>query len=49
MKFQSPVVDVADAATIERAAKIVATRSDHLDVLANNAGINCDTWRRLRT
>ena len=37
-------LDVADAASIQRAAKEVASRHGSLDVLVNNAGINYDTW-----
>jgi NAD(P)-dependent dehydrogenase (short-subunit alcohol dehydrogenase family) len=38
------LLDVADAASIEKAAQAVASRFGHLDVLVNNAGINYDTW-----
>lgn len=38
------VLDVADAASVEKAAKLVADRYGCLDVLVNNAGINYDTW-----
>ncbi len=38
------VLDVADAASIETAAKAVADQYGCLDVLVNNAGINYDTW-----
>lgn len=38
------VLDVADPASIERAAADVAKLHGHLDVLVNNAGINYDTW-----
>jgi NAD(P)-dependent dehydrogenase (short-subunit alcohol dehydrogenase family) len=37
-------LDVADPASIKKAAAEVASRYDHLDVLINNAGINYDTW-----
>jgi NAD(P)-dependent dehydrogenase (short-subunit alcohol dehydrogenase family) len=38
------LLDVADAASIQKAAAEVANRYDHLDVLVNNAAINYDTW-----
>jgi NAD(P)-dependent dehydrogenase (short-subunit alcohol dehydrogenase family) len=38
------LLDVADPASIEKAAREVAGRFGHLDVLVNNAGINYDTW-----
>lgn len=38
------VLDVADAASIQKAAAEVASRYAYLDVLVNNAGINYDTW-----
>ncbi len=41
---ESLPVDVADAASIEKAAEVVASRYGYLDVLVNNAGINYDTW-----
>jgi NAD(P)-dependent dehydrogenase (short-subunit alcohol dehydrogenase family) len=37
-------LDVADPATIAKAAKTVDDNYGHLDVLINNAGINYDTW-----
>jgi len=37
-------LDVADPASIDRAANEVASRYGCLDVLVNNAGINYDTW-----
>jgi len=37
-------LDVADVASIEKAAAEVASRYGYLDVLVNNAGINYDTW-----
>jgi NAD(P)-dependent dehydrogenase (short-subunit alcohol dehydrogenase family) len=37
-------LDVADVASIEKAAAKVASRYDYLDALVNNAGINYDTW-----
>jgi NAD(P)-dependent dehydrogenase (short-subunit alcohol dehydrogenase family) len=36
-------IDVSDRASIERAAKAVASKVDHLDVLVNNAGIMQDS------
>lgn len=36
-------IDVSDRASIERAAKAVASKVDHLDVLVNNAGIMLDS------
>lgn len=36
-------IDVADRVSIEKAAKAVASKVDHLDVLANNAGIMQDS------
>jgi NAD(P)-dependent dehydrogenase (short-subunit alcohol dehydrogenase family) len=41
---ESLPLDVADAASIEKAAEVVASRYGYLDVLVNNAGINYDTW-----
>jgi NAD(P)-dependent dehydrogenase (short-subunit alcohol dehydrogenase family) len=41
---ESLLLDVADIASIEKAAEIVAGRYGYLDVLINNAGINYDTW-----
>jgi len=38
------LLDVADPASIKKAAAEVASRYGHLDVLINNAGINYDTW-----
>src|ERR1700753_1870440 len=38
-------LDVADAASIRKAAQVVASRYGYLDVLVNNAGINYDTWQ----
>src|ERR1039458_8314579 len=32
-------IDVSDQASTQAAAKIVATKTDHLDVLVNNAGV----------
>lgn len=37
-------LDVADAASIKKAAAEIASRYGSLDVLVNNAGINYDTW-----
>jgi NAD(P)-dependent dehydrogenase (short-subunit alcohol dehydrogenase family) len=37
-------LDVANAASIKKAAVEVASRYGYLDVLVNNAGINYDTW-----
>ena len=37
-------LDVADAASIQKAAAEVVSRYGYLDVLVNNAGINYDTW-----
>ncbi len=37
-------LNVADAASIEKAAEVVGSRYGYLDVLVNNAGINYDTW-----
>jgi len=45
----SLLLDVADAASIEKAAQAVASRFGHLDVLVNNAGINYDTWETAET
>ncbi|MGD1019363.1 MAG: SDR family oxidoreductase [Verrucomicrobiia bacterium] len=36
-------IDVSDRASIEKAAKAVASKVDHLDVLVNNAGIKQDS------
>ena len=36
------VIDVADSASIERAARELGQKTDHLDVLVNNAGIYLD-------
>jgi NAD(P)-dependent dehydrogenase (short-subunit alcohol dehydrogenase family) len=41
---ESLLLDVADIASIEKAAEVVAGRYGYLDVLINNAGINYDTW-----
>jgi NAD(P)-dependent dehydrogenase (short-subunit alcohol dehydrogenase family) len=38
------LLDVADTASIEKAAEVVTGRYGYLDVLVNNAGINYDTW-----
>lgn len=35
-------IDVSDRASIEKAAKVVASKVDHLDLLVNNAGIMQD-------
>jgi NAD(P)-dependent dehydrogenase (short-subunit alcohol dehydrogenase family) len=39
-------LDVADAASVQRAADAVAERHGRLDVLVNNAAIHYDTWQR---
>jgi NAD(P)-dependent dehydrogenase (short-subunit alcohol dehydrogenase family) len=41
-------LDVADLASIEKAAAEVASRYGYLDVLVNNAGINYDTWETVK-
>jgi NAD(P)-dependent dehydrogenase (short-subunit alcohol dehydrogenase family) len=41
---ESLLLDVADIASIEKAAEVIAGRYGYLDVLINNAGINYDTW-----
>jgi len=37
-------LDVADVASVQKAAAEIAGRYGYLDVLVNNAGINYDTW-----
>ncbi|MEU6082740.1 SDR family NAD(P)-dependent oxidoreductase [Streptomyces sp. NPDC047108] len=39
-------LDVTDAASVERAASVVADRYGRLDVLVNSAAITYDTWQR---
>jgi NAD(P)-dependent dehydrogenase (short-subunit alcohol dehydrogenase family) len=41
-------LDVADASSIRKAAAEVASRYGYLDVLVNNAGINYDTWEKVK-
>jgi NAD(P)-dependent dehydrogenase (short-subunit alcohol dehydrogenase family) len=41
-------LDVADAASIQKAAAEVVSRYGYLDVLVNNAGINYDTWETVQ-
>jgi NAD(P)-dependent dehydrogenase (short-subunit alcohol dehydrogenase family) len=43
-RVESLVLDVADAASIARAAADVTDRYGYLDVLINNAAIHYDTW-----
>jgi NAD(P)-dependent dehydrogenase (short-subunit alcohol dehydrogenase family) len=42
-------MDVADAASIQKAAAEIANRYGYLDVLVNNAGINYDTWQTVES
>jgi NAD(P)-dependent dehydrogenase (short-subunit alcohol dehydrogenase family) len=39
-------LDVARPKSVEAAARALATESNHLNILINNAGINYDTWQR---